>query len=192
MVRGHYIRQLPPQSAFTVHQPDGFAKLLVGDARFKPLFQVFLEFPHFTRPVFQRIGVVGLLRQFEHIHRLRRAHQLEHLFLPVAGRLGNHQIRPLQKWIRAFDVIAEGGFDQRAQVGRQILFRFRNGCRGTTAKADRHGAGGQDDFAGRELTHNAHDWPTLRLGGFGIIMAVVNHAGKPGQWFRQGFRVRAG
>ena len=186
------VRQLPPQSAFTIHQPDGFAKFLIGNARLKPLLQVFLEFPHFARPLFEGVGVIGLLGQFEHIHRLGGAHQLEHLLLPVAGRLGNHQVRPVQKWIRAFDVIAEGGLDQRAQIGRQILLRCGDGFRGAAAQADRHGAGGEDDFARRELAHDAHDRPALRLGGFGVIVAVVNHAGEPGQRFRQSFGARGG
>ena len=191
-VTHHQGGQLPPQSAFTIHQPDRFAKLLIGDVRLEALLQVFLELAHFPRPMFQRVGVIGFLGQFEHVHRLRGAHQLEHLLLPVAGRLGDHQVRPFQKWIRAFDVIAEGGFDQRAQIGRQILFRCGDGFRGAAAQADRHGAGGEDDFARCELAQDSHDRPAMRLGGFGVIVAVVNHAGKPGQRFRQSFGARGG
>ena len=111
----------------------------------------------------QGVGIIGLLRQFEHIHRLGGAHQLEHFLFAVAGRLGDDQIRPLQKRIFPGDVIAEGGLDQRTQIGGQKLFGGGDGRRRAAAQADRHGAGGQDDFARREFAHDAHDGPACAL-----------------------------
>ena len=157
LVAGHQIGQLPAQPAFAVHQPGCVVKFLVRDTRLKPLFQVLLEFAYFPCPMFERVGIIGLLRQFEDIHRFRCAHQLEHFLFSVAGRLGDNQIRPIQKGVFPGDVITEGGLDQRTHIGGQKLFGGGNGRRRPAAQADRHGA------AARMISRgvNSHMIPTM-------------------------------
>ena len=192
LVARHQIGQLPAQAALAVHEAAGVAEFFAGDLRLIFFLEMRLELADFLNPMFKRVGIISLVRQFEDIHRFAGAHQLEHFLFAVAGCLGDNQLRPVQKRIVAGDMITEGGFDERTQVGRQELFRRGDGRARTAAKADRHGAGGQNDFAGRELAQDAHDRPALRLGGFGVIVAVVNHAGEPGQRFRQSFCARGG
>ena len=107
--------------------------------------------------MFQRVGIIGLLRQFEHIHRFGCAHQLEHFLFAVAGRLGDDQIRPIQKRIIAGDVITEGGLDQRTQIGRQKLLR-----RGMVAADPPHRQTGTAPAA-RMISRgvNSHMMPTM-------------------------------
>src|ERR1019366_7544808 len=139
------------------------------------------ELTHFKDPMLERVGVLGLLRQFDHIHRLGSAHQLKHLLLAVAGGFGHDQVRPVEEGILARDVVAEGGLDERTEVRRQVLLSRRDGGGRSAAEAHRHSARRQDDLARGELAHDPDDRLALALGGFGVVVAVVDHAAEPGQ-----------
>ena len=138
-----------------------------------------LELPHLHDPMFEGVELLGLLRQFEHIHRLGRAHQLEHLLLAVAGGLRHNQVRPIQEGVLPCDLVAEGGFDQRAEIGRQMLFRSRDSGRRSAAQAHGHPPRCQDDLARRKLAHDPYYRPPCTLCGFGIIVTMIDHASEP-------------
>ena len=147
----HQIRQASAQLAFPVHEADGRSKVGVGDGGSELLLEPILECGHLRRPLFQRVGVIRLVRHLKHVHRLRFAQQFKHLFLAVAGRLRNDEIGPLQEWITVQRMISEGGLDQGTKVGGQHLFRGRDRRRVSTAEADRHTSRRQDQLARREF-----------------------------------------
>src|ERR1035438_6665810 len=177
----HEVGQLAAQAALAVHQLDGLNERGVRDIYHKPSRQMLPELTHLKDPMLERVGVLGLLRQFDHIHRLGSAHQLEHLLLAVAGGFGHDQVRPVEEGVLAGDVVAERGLDERAEVCRQVLFRRRDGGGRTAAQAHRHPARRQDDLARGELAHDPDDRPAVALGGFGVVVAVVDHAAEPAQ-----------
>ncbi len=106
---------------------DGLSELGLRDIHRKPGRQLLRELAQFEHPMLVRVGVFGLLRQFDHIHWFGEAEQLEHLLLAVAGRLRHDQVGPIEEGILAGDVVAEGGLDERAEVGGQMLFGCRDG-----------------------------------------------------------------
>ena len=161
----HQVGQLPAQAALAVHQADGLAQLVVGDVDAEARLQVLLELAHFVHPMSSASGSLGLLRQFEHIHRLGAPSSSNIFFLPSQVVSATTRSAQFRNGILAGDVVAEGGLDERAEVGGQELFGGWDGGGRAAAQADRHAAGRQDDLARRELAHDAHDRPALRLGG---------------------------
>ena len=131
------IGELAAEAALAVHEAGGVAEFGVGDAGLKALLHVDLELAHFGGPVFESVGVIGLLGQFEDEHRFGGAHQLEHFLFAVAGGLGDDQVGPVQEGILAGDVIAEGGFDEGTEIGGEELLRRQGWSRRSRRKGRR-------------------------------------------------------
>ena len=61
------------------------------------------------------------------------------------------------------------------------MFGSGNGRGGAAAKTNRHGSGGEDDFARSEFAHDADNRPALGLGGGDVITTMIDHGGEPRQ-----------
>ena len=127
------------------------------------------------------LAVARFVRQLEHVHRPRLGHQFVHLLLAVAGRFAHHQVGHFQERVAPQGVVAEGRFDQRAEIGGQVLLRSRNRFGRPAAEADRHAAGGHNQFPRRVFAEDADHRPARLLRGRGILVAVVDHAVEPGE-----------
>ena len=114
------------RAANLVHDLDLFADCLVGDGGLKVGFQLFLELDNLLGPQLQALGALGVW-QLHSVHWLELTEVFVHLLLAVAGGLADNQVGEVE--VRAFVGLgkAVAGFDQRAEVARQVLFRVRDG-----------------------------------------------------------------
>src|ERR1035437_10695275 len=81
-------------------------------------------------------------------------------------------------------MITVGGFDQGAEVGRQVRLGGGNQIGIAAAEADRDTAGGEDQFARRVFAQNPDNRTPRRLAGLRVIEAVLNHPATPGLGIR--------
>ena len=171
-VQLHQLIEVAQGQAVLVGQMYLFAQLFLGDLDAEFFFQLVFEGDDLLAPelaAHRRLAVwqlhdVGILDLAEH---------LIHLLLAVAGGLADNQVGEVEEGALLGLGKAVAGFDQRAEVARQVLLRFRDGLVGEGAQADRDGAGGHDDLGGGVGAEGADKGNVLLLDFVGVQEGIA-------------------
>ena len=127
-------KDLPRNLCPLIKSSYGFAQRRLGNRRAKPGLNHLLQAQDLRFPQRAGSGGAGAVRQLHDVDRLELGHVLVHLLFTVAGGFPDPQVREIE--VRAFIGFAEAiaAFDQRAEVARQIFFRFLDGFIGGGAQ----------------------------------------------------------
>ena len=171
-VQLHQLIEVAQGQAVLVGKVHLLAQLFLGDLDAEFFFQLVFEGDDLLAP--ELAAHRGLaVWQLHDVGILDLAEHLVHLLLAVAGGLADNQVGEVEEGALLGLGKAVAGFDQRAEVARQVLLRFRDGLVGEGAQADRDGAGGHDDLGGGVGAEGADKGDVLLLDFVGVQEGIA-------------------